>query len=590
MKTKANLLLIAALSFVALAEPAKAQAPADMILFNGKVLTVDRDFSIASTVVVKDGKILAVGGPDLASDYVAPTRVDLRGRTLMPGFIDTHLHLIGFSHRQVAVDQATSITELKAMVAAKAKALGPGEWVTGYGWDEALLAEKRVPTRADLDAAAPDNPVALTRAGSHSIVGNSRAFAMAGITAATPDPPSGLIERDAKGEPSGIIRERNDLLTNLIVSDSPAEMRPSYIRSLKALLALGITSFMEAWTSIDDEPAGKGGPAAGSPPAKGPSRHSYREFKSIYDEMGADLPRVALYIAYPGAERLKAFPHRTGDGDDRIKLGPIGETPFDGGFTGPTALTKADYKGLPGFRGTAFMTEAEATAMVETAAGLGWQLGIHAIGDQAIETMAGVYDSVLKTHPKTDHRWFLSHFTMLPSAATMDMLARDQVYAAAQPNFLYNLEGRYEATLEGDRLQHINPVATPLKHGVKMVFGSDNLPIGPMVGLYVAVTRKGADGKVFGVEEAVSRADAIRFYTRDAAVLTWDETRKGSIEPGKFADLIVLDQDPMTVPAEALLETRVDMTFVGGKLVFERRRAQTNSSPERGGISPHKAA
>jgi predicted amidohydrolase YtcJ len=206
--------------------------------------------------------------------------------------------------------------------------------------------------------------------------------------------------------------------------------------------------------------------------------------------------------------------------------------------------------------------------MVQTSAELGWQLGIHAIGDAAIETLSEIYDEVLQQHPRRDHRWFLAHFTMVPSDATMDMLARDGVYAAAQPNFLYNLEARYESTLDGYRLQHINPVATPLRHGIRLAFSSDNLPIGPMVGLYVAITRKGPDGKVFGKDEAVSREEAIRLYTVDAARLAWDEKKKGSIEPGKFADLIVLDRDPMMVPAEQLLDTQVELTIVGGKIVF----------------------
>jgi len=221
-----------------------------------------------------------------------------------------------------------------------------------------------------------------------------------------------------------------------------------------------------------------------------------------------------------------------------------------------------------GFRGKAFMTPAAAKEMVETAAALGWQIGIHAIGDAAIETMSGIYHDVLQEHPRPDHRWFLAHFTMIPSEATMDMLSRDGIYALAQPNFLYSLEDRYESTLDGYRLQHINPVATPLRHGVRMAFGSDNLPIGPMVGLYVAVTRRGADGKVFGDEEAVSREEALRLYTLDAARLAWDETKKGSIEPGKFADLVVLDRDLLVVPAQQILDTKVELTILSGKIVF----------------------
>ncbi|PZU06129.1 MAG: hydrolase [Sphingomonas sp.] len=563
--------LLAALTMgIAAAPLAAATQPVDLLFVNGHVLTVDKSFSTVSAVAVKDGRIVATGGAELAGRYSAARRIDLGGRTLMPGFIDTHLHLYGLSHRAIEPAKATSIADLKAMVAAKAKALGPGEWIIGYGWDEAQLADHRVPTRADLDAAAPDNPVALTRAGAHSIVANSLAFQKAGITAKTPDPESGLIEHGPNGEPSGIIRERTDLITSLVPNDTPDQMRPSYIASLKALLALGITSFMEAFTSIDDEPVGKGGKEAGEETRPGPSLHSWREFRSIYDEMGADLPRITLYIAYPGAKRLREFPYHTGYGNDRIKLGPIGETPYDGGFTGPTALTKEDYKGLPGFRGKAFMTREKALELVQVSAERGWQLGIHAIGDAAIETMAGVYHDVLVTRPKSDHRWFLSHFTMQPSDATMDQMVKDGVYAAAQPNFLYNLEGRYEATLDGARLENINPVGVPLRHNVKMAFGSDNLPIGPMVGLYAAISRKGPDGREFGPEQKVSRQEAIRLYTADAAKLSFDEAKKGSIETGKLADLIVLDHDPLTVPENQILNINVDMTFVGGKEVYRR--------------------
>jgi hypothetical protein len=489
----------------------------------------------------------------------------------MPGFVDTHVHLFGMSHRQIEPDKVQSIVELRAMVAAKAKMLGPNEWITGYGWDEAHFAERRVPTRRDLDEASPRNPVVLIRAGSHSVVGNSAALKLAGIVAATHEPAGGVIERDAKGEPTGIIRERNDLLLGLVPDDSFAQMKESYIASLQRLLQLGITSYMEALSNIDDEPVGQGGLPPGSPhaPSLIASPHSWKELRSLYQEAGATLPRATLYIAYPGADRLKAFPYHTGYGNDQIKLGPIGETPYDGGFTGPTAFTKNDYKGQPGFRGKTFMTPAELAQMVETSAALGWQLGIHAIGDAAIEAVSAAYHDALRNHPKADHRWFLAHFTMLPSDATMDMLARDGVFAAAQPNFLYNLEARYEALLDGPELQHINPVATPLKHGVKLAFSSDNLPIGPMVGLYVAVTRKGPDGKVFGPEEAISREEAIKLYTIDAARLAWDENKKGSIEVGKFADLIVLDHDLMAVPAKQLLDTKVELTMVGGTIVFD---------------------
>lgn len=541
---------------------------ADLLLINGKVLTVDKDFSVRSAVAVKDGKVAAVGGPELAKDWTAPRTIDLKGRTLMPGFIDTHLHLISVSPRSVEPAKARSIAELGQMVAAKAKALGPGEWVVGSGWDEALLAEKRNPTRADLDAMAPDNPVVLVRAGAHSAVGNSLALKLAGIDRNTPDPEGGLIERGADGVPNGIVRERTDLILKLVPPNTPAQMRPSYVKSLKDLLALGITSFMEAWTTIDDEPVEQGGVPGGG--GNGVRAHTFRQLRAIYADEGENLPRATLYIMYPGAERLRKFPHHTGFGDDRLKLGPIGESAYDGGFTGPTARTSKDYKGQPGFRGTTFMSEAALQEMVETSAALGWQLGIHAIGDEAIDTVAMAYHKALSGHAKGDHRWFLSHFTMLPTEQTMKTMAADGVWTTAQPNFTYNLEGRYLQVLDGERLDRINPMATPIARGVNVVMSSDNLPIGPMVGLYAAVTRKGMTGHQFALQEAITREEAIRLYTAKAAALAWDEGKKGSIEPGKFADLIVLDHDPLTVPAEQLLATKVDLTFVGGKLVWNR--------------------
>jgi predicted amidohydrolase YtcJ len=562
----------AAWPLAARAQPASPMV-ADLIVFNGKVVTVDDQFSISSALAVKDGKIVAVGGPEIARDWQAPARIDLKGRPLLPGFVDVHVHLRGMSLREIDMKQAKSIADIQRLIRDKAKQLGPGEWITGRDWSEYELAEQRRPLRADLDGVAADNPVVLWRAGAHSAVGNSAALKLANITPATPDPEHGVIEHDEKGEPNGIIRERTDIFRKLVPVDDQEALKPSYLASLKGLLKLGITSFFEALTSIDDEAVGAGG--AGKPVEAG--RHTYKMFRELYSQMGDQLPRATLYIDYPGAERLRAFPHKTGDGDDRLKLGPIGETPYDGGFTGPTAYTIEDYKGRPGFHGTALMSEAALQEMIDTSASLGWQLGIHAIGDKAIVTVADSYARALKKYPKRDARWYLAHLTMIPPASTLDLMAGNRIFAAVQPNFLYSVEGRYLETLEGYRLEHINPIASAIEHGVFVAFSSDNLPIGPTVGLYAAVTRKGMSGKVYGKEEAVSIRDAIRMYTRAGAYLSWDETKKGSLEPGKFADMIVLDHDPLTIEPAELLKTNVDLTIVGGKVVYDRSADQSSN-------------
>jgi predicted amidohydrolase YtcJ len=550
-----------ALNPAALLRAQSGREAADLVLFNGKIVTVDGAFSIRQAIAIKDGRILAVGGNDLVQRYQAARSIDLGGRIVLPGFIDTHIHLGGHSRRYIDFRETKSLVEMKRQVRDKAKELGAGEWITGGDWDEYHFTEQRKPLRSDLDDAAPNNPVVLTRAGAHSSVGNSKALELADINQATPNPDRGLIEKDARGEPNGVIRERSDLYTRLVPRDTPQEVRESLLANVRDQLKLGITSVIEAGATVEPDVVG-----------------SYAEWELLYGKHGAELPRASIQIAYPseagnakaGAARLKEFGRKTGDGDERLRLGSIGEMPADGGFTGPTAWSLVDYKGQPGFRGRAFFTPEQIHANIEEGHKLGWQFGIHAIGDAAIAMTVDALDTVLHDYPRHDHRHYLCHFTVLPPERTLQLMEYDKILIAQQPNFTYNLEGRYVETLEGQRLASNNATATPIRHGIYMAFGSDNLPIGPMVGLYAAVTRKGESGKVYGPEEAVGIKEAITMYTRNGAFLTREEKLKGTLEPGKLADMIVLPDDPLSMPADKLLGLKVDMTIVGGRILYER--------------------
>lgn len=562
---------------LAVGAPASAKEAVDLILHDGKVLTVDKAFSVRSAIAVKGERIVATGGEELLERYSAAKVIDLKGRTLMPGFIDAHLHPFPVKPSDIAVAQAHSIAEVQDQLRKKAALLGPGKWITGYGWQESNFTEKRNLSRADLDAAAPNNPVMLTRAGSHSAAFNSAALKIAGIDRATPEPKAGLIERDAAGEPSGIIRERFDLVAKFVPQPTWAEMREPNVAWLKSILALGITSFWDASGTIDDEPVGKGGvKPVNDGELFGGANMTWARAHELYATRAAELPRITFYISYPGAERLKAFPLKSGDGDIHLRLGAIGENAVDGGFTGPTAWLLADYKGQPGFRGKGRYTDAELQDMVDTANRLGWQLGLHCIGDAAIVQTIDAYAKSIDAipdpaHPMADRRWFTDHFTIMPPDATMAKMASHSIAIAQQPNFLYNLEDRYMQVLDDWRLEHNNAVATPAhKFGIFTAFSSDNLPVGPLVGLYAAITRKGPSGAVHGAEEAVSREEAIRSYTANGAWLSREEQIKGTLEAGKLADMIVLPFDPLTADPEVLLKGAVDMTFVGGKLVFAR--------------------
>ncbi len=363
---------------------------ADLILFNGKIVTVDDAFSIRQAIVIKDGRILAVGGNELRNRYAAARVIDLGGRTVLPGFFDTHIHLRGHSRRYIDFRETSSLTQLKQQVSEKARELGPGEWITGGDWDEYHFTEQRKPVRSDLDAAAPNNPVVLTRAGGHSSVGNSKALELADINKATPNPPRGLIEKDANGEPNGVIRERSDLYTHLVPPDKPMDVRESLFEDVSSQLRLGITSVIEAGATVRPDVAG-----------------SWAEWELLYEKHGTELPRASIQIGYPsaaghakeGAATLREFGRKTGDGNDRLRIGSIGEMAADGGFTGPTAWSLEDYKGQPGFRGRAFFTPEQIHANIEEGHKLGWQFGIHAIGDAAIVMTVDAYHTVLHDYP-----------------------------------------------------------------------------------------------------------------------------------------------------------------------------------------------
>lgn len=526
---------------------AQAREQADLILHHGNVVTLDAQNSVVSAVVIRGGTIVAVGGEALLDRYVAPRTIDLNGRTLLPGFNDAHTHVSGESRRYIDLTSARSIRELMDKVRAKAAELGPGEWITGYGWAEDNFAEQRLPTRADLDAAAPANPVFLTRAGGHSSVASSRALSLANITRETAQPPDGMIEHDARGEPTGIIRESAYLVDRFVPVATPDELRPSFVQALREQLSFGITSIVMADETVQNWP----------------------EWERVYRENAGQLPRAAVQIHWNGEQELRAFGKRSGDGDEWLRVGAL-KVFVDGGFTGPSAFTLEPYKGLPSFRGTLNRSPDELYQIAKAAHAMGWQMGFHTIGDGAIVLAVEVFDRVLRESPKPDHRNYLNHFSMLPPEATLATMVRDSILVAQQPNFTYTLEQRYTQTLDGARLAHNNPVATPMNRGIGMAFSSDILPVGPMVGLYSAVTRKGKSGAVYGSEEAISMVQALQAYTRGGAVLTREERRKGTIEPGKLADVIVLSKNLLTIPPDQILSTRVDLTVLGGRVVYER--------------------
>ncbi len=536
------------------ASPARAQEPVDLLLHNGKVFAADELLSTYSAVAVRDGRIAALGWDELTERFRAARAIDLDGRLVLPGFIDTHIHIRGNPARWVDLAGLENLAELKGRVTRKAEQLGAGEWITGYGWSEDELTEQRRPLRWDLDDAAPANPVVLTRAGGHSSVASSLALEAAGLTPETETPPGGIIEVDDAGRMNGILREgAQGLVSRLVPDPTPDELRASFVDNLRGLLALGITGIIHAGVDIE----------------------GFAQWETAYAAHRGELPRASVQLRLPpdperAVDMLDRFGRKTGDGDEWLRVGPV-KFFVDGGYTGAAAWTLEPYKGQPGYFGSGpLIDEAGLSAISRAAHERGWQLGFHTIGDAAIAMTVDAWARMLEASPRADHRHFLNHFTVRPPAETMRKMADWNIHIAQQPNFTYTLDGRYAEHLDGERYATNNPLRSPMRHGVVVALGSDILPIGPMVGLQAAVTRRGMGGDVIGSGEALTMPEAIVGYTRTAAHLTFEEDEKGTLEVGKLADLVVLSQDLLTIDPERTMDTEVDLTVLGGRVVFER--------------------
>ncbi len=548
---------------------AYAQAiTADVIYENGRVYTNVLNQTAVQAVAVRDGEILAVGSTaemeKLAGSSTA--KVDLLGRAMLPGFYDNHIHLGSDGDRRVQDWEAVSSKEeLLAKLAERAAALPKGEWILA-GLANETMPQERLPTRWEMDAVTPDHPVSMRRG--HITLANSLAMKLANVTDATEAPPGGGIDRNDKGQAIGWFREGSGRRMIMKAVPPPprapdAEAEAELRSQLTKLLPLGITSINVAGMRPED----------------------MRWMQEVYEKWGEDLPRSTVqlrlwpgYDAYDdaleGAEasikEMESLGFKTGYGTDRLKIGAI-KTSIDGGFSAAAFWTLEPYPGHHDEYGVVRIPKEAFYRLAKRANQLGWQLGTHAIGDAAVKMVVEVYKQVLDEDPRPDARLFVHHFSVKPPEETLKIMEDYHILVASQPNFTYSL-GPYNASpaLSPERLATNNPQKTIIDHNIVISYGSDGMPTDPRVGIYAAVTRKGEDGKVYGPQEAVTLPVAVDLYTQAPAYLNFLENERGSITPGKVADFVVLGQDIFSTDPEQLMSLPIDMTIVGGKVLYQR--------------------
>ncbi len=558
--------MLAAAGLAAL--PRRGQAAplvqADTILRNGRVLTVDPGFGTAKAVAVGGNRILAVGADAEIATLAGPaTRtIDLKGATVVPGLRDSHLHTLAAARDifNVALEDARSLAEVNQALAARVRDTKPGDWViASSGWHEGQIVEGRMPTRQELDAISPDNPVYIPRGG-HVAVANSAALKRAGITRDTPDPKGGVIVRDAAGDPTGFLVEgpATNLVRHLLPVLSRDQLKDGLARFGTVLAGLGVTATTEPGATPDDIGAYMDLWRTGG------MKHRVR------------IMQWAMGLADVKARSAVIAPNF---GDDWLRIGGF-KSLWDGGVEGawtydPYQIVEGEQTD-PAFRGKLLGPaggDPEALDMFRLAASRGWQFQVHAVGDATIDHLIGLYEKVAEEYPIADLRWTAMHI-MLARPEALDRIKRLGIRVTVQDQSvrLANNMLRYW----GDqRAAWCTPVGDVVQRGIPTGAGTD-APVAhwnPFVALWWMVTRKvEIRGKIagpLGPEQAISRQEALRLYTMGSADVDFMEDRAGSLQPGKLADLAVLSDDYLTVPEDRIRDLRSILTMVDGRIVHQ---------------------
>lgn len=560
MKTLVNFFIaLFALTLVSCSE----HEVADMVILNGKVITIDKDNPEAEAIAVKGEHIIAVGSGSAIKKYIESgvTKViDAGGRLVIPGFNDAHAHFGPADPDYVELRYITDPAVITEKVAEKVAGRKPGELIFGGHWEHEMFYNKSWPTKELIDAVAPDNPVVLRRTDGHSVLVNSYVIRNSGITRDTPDPFGGEIQKDpVTGEPTGIFKESamrllkyGDIKIELTPEEKEQKELEGYLLALKNARELGITSIqmpgsadweMYQWLMDEGELTSRldiGAVLTGDP-----------EMLAKYDELRNNYPPQGDWIRFG---YLKGF--------------------IDGTLGSATALMFEPFVDEPDKSGLPQMTYEELEARVVAADAAGFQVGIHAIGTKANNWILNAYQKAAEVNGKRESRHRSEHAQIL-TLEDIPRFAELGVIASMQPTHCITDKRFCEKRIGLERSRGAYAWRSLMNSGAQLAFGTDYSvePLNPMEGLYAAVTRKdrlGEEGDGWFPEEKLTMTEAIEFYTLGAAYSQFMEDRKGMIKAGYLADIVITDRDLLTVPEDQIMKTTIDITITGGRVVFER--------------------
>jgi len=553
----------------------REEEPADLVLLNGKVITIERKLPEAEALAIRGDRIIAVGKEKTIRRYIGQlTRIiDLDGKVAVPGLIDSHGHFMSLGQSKMVLNLATcqSWEEIIAMVKAAAEKTPPGEWILGRGWHQEKWERPPepnvdgLPIHDGLSMVSPQNPVLLTHASGHSCLANAKAMELAGITKKTPDPPGGEIVRDKKGEPIGAFRETAQGLLRQALSFHRAglssevlmaEQRRSVALATKECLSKGITSFHDAgvsWEAIE-----------------------------LYKELAENGKLgVRLYVMIgEGNQKLKeALPKYRilGAGQNHLTVRCIKRL-IDGALGTHGAWLLEPYDDLPTSVGLNTTPVEEMRETARLALENDFQLATHAIGDRANRETLNLYEEAFRAHPeKKDLRWRIEHAQLLhpddiPRFGSLGVIAAMQgIHCPSDGPWVIQKIGEKRAREGAYAWRSL------LQSGAIIANGTDAPveDVDPIACFHASVTRLMKDGRAFFPEQRMNREEALRSYTLNAAYAAFQEDILGSLTPGKLADITVLSQDILTVPEDQILQTTVVYTIVGGRILYQNIAGQS---------------